>query len=145
MTIPQYPDSIASTTHGERPPLPNVTRHTIHTQTGERRLVLRGDIIRQIAEDHGRANPHQISKASRLSYASARRYTIDPASDNPTELARRVDVLDLTTFAALILDGVGLTWDEFAELPIGTLFALIEPDAPAGESFSLLSDSEAKA
>lgn len=89
-------------------------------QIGRTRLALRGDVLERIAEHFGRENPHQVSRKAGVSYKTARRYLADPAEITDEENK----ALDLETFADIIIDGVGLSWEELADLPFGMIFAI---------------------
>jgi hypothetical protein len=93
------------------------------------RFAIRGNILAALAAQAGHVNPHRLSSAARISYQTARRYLINPGTD----LKNEPKAIDLETFFDILIDGIGLSWVELAELPFGAIFALLVDETYIGK------------
>jgi len=83
------------------------------------KIVLKGSELLKIGK--GARNAHQLSLESKVSYATIYRYVHAPEG---------VMALDMKVFPAILINGCGLTREEFLNLRLGDLFNLEDADSP---------------
>jgi hypothetical protein len=82
---------------------------------------LKGSTIGANAKRKGVENPHQVSMRSGVSYPTVHRYIETP---------EKVEAISLRALYGVLVDGIGMSPSEIAEMKLGDLFELV-PDSVA--------------